>query len=40
MHARQLRAERQPAVLVDRELIDVAAQEIRLRGGLPETGRG
>ena len=35
-----LGAEHQPSVLVNREMLDVAAEEIGLRGGLPEAGRG
>ena len=39
VHARQLGTERQAAVLVDRQLLDFAAQEVGLRRRLPEPGR-
>ena len=35
-----MRAEQQPAVHVDREVLDLAGEEIGLRGYLPEPGAG
>jgi hypothetical protein len=40
VHPRQLRSQHQAAVLVDRQLIDFTAQEVRLRGRLPESWSG
>ena len=39
VHAPHLGPEHQAAVFVDRQVLDVAAEEIGLRRGLPEAGR-